>query len=217
MMMEGGCPHARGEESEEQRSASTAKPRIALAIDDRWRKQGIEVFLTEEGFEVGGQRPELVLADAPRPWRDIREALLRIRVRFSAADLVVFVPELRYAYVEPCLRAGAMGVLDFNSEPRLILAAIDAARRGNVWAPRDLVAEALRRLRESPVAASDFNITRAERRVLGALRDELTNKEIASLLQVSEATVKFHISRLLQKTNNANRHQLQRLAAGLTP
>jgi DNA-binding NarL/FixJ family response regulator len=195
--------------------APTAKPRIALAIEDRWRKQGIEAFLNREGFEVGGPRPHLVIADAPRPWRDISEIFLRLHSRFPDTDIVVFVPELRYAYVEPCLRAGALGVLHFNSEPALILRAIEAIRRGNIWAPRNLLARAIRDLSQPPpksVAAADFSFTRTERRVLGALRDELTNKEIASLLDVSVATVKFHIGHLLRKTHCANRHQLRQLA-----
>src|SRR6266700_2031341 len=109
--------------------ALTAKYQIALAIEDRWRNQGIEAFLTREGFEVGGPRPHLLLADAPRPWRDMPEAFLRLRSRSPGADVVVFVPELLYSYVEPCLRAGALGVLHFNSEPALILRAIEAVGR----------------------------------------------------------------------------------------
>ncbi len=191
------------------------RPRVGLAIEDRWRKQGIEAFLTAEGFPVGDRNAEVVLAEAPRPWRDVREALLRLRSRFPRAKILVFIPELRYEYADPCFTAGAMGLLHFNSEPALILQAIDAVRRGNIWAPRDLMAKAIRGLTESPptFAAAEFNFTRAERRVLRALRDELTNKEIASLLQVSESTVKYHISRMLQKAHVASRHYLRRLAS----
>lgn len=195
------------------------RPRIGLAIEDRWRRQGIEVFLTAEGFPVGVGKAELALADAPRPWRDVREALLRVRSRFPGAQILVFIPELRYEYADPCFTVGAMGVLAFNSQPALILQAIDAVRRGNIWAPRNLMARALRGMTESPPASapSEFNFTRVERRVLRALRDELTNKEIAKLLDRSEATVKFHISRMLQKTRRAKRHNLRRLSMTLTP
>ncbi len=192
-----------------------ARPRIALAIDDRWRYQGIATFLSDEGYLVVDRNPELVLTDAPRPWRDVREVLLRLRSRFPRADLLVFIPELRYEFADPCFVAGAMGVLHFNSAPELILQAIDAVCRGDIWAPRNIMAKAVRRLTDSApaYAAGEFNFTRAERRVLHALRDELTNKEIATRLAVSESTVKFHVSRLLQKTNRANRHQLRHLAA----
>ncbi len=191
------------------------KARVGFAIEDRWRRQGIQALLEAEGFAVGRPNAELVLADAPRPWRDIREAMLRIRTRFPTARLLVFIPELRFEYADPCFRSGAMGVLHFNSDPALILRAIDAARQGNIWAPRNLMADAVRALSESPLksAQGEFIFTRAERRILRALRDELTNKEIASLLRVSEATVKFHISRLLQKTHSAGRHQLRRLGS----
>lgn len=195
------------------------RPRVGLAIEDRWRKKGIEAVLTAEGFPVRDRNAELVLVDAPRPWRDVREALLRLRSRFPRAEILVFIPELRYEYAEPCFAAGAMGVLHFNSEPALILQAVDAVRRGNIWAPRNLMTKAIRGLTEPLLtfAASEFNFTRAERRILSALRDELTNKEIASSLDVSEATVKFHIGRLLQKTHSANRQQLRRVGAAVAP
>jgi DNA-binding NarL/FixJ family response regulator len=195
------------------------KARLGLAIEDRWRRQGIEAFLTAEGFPVRVRNAELVLADAPRPWRDIRETLLHVRSQFPGAEILVFIPELRYEYADPCFTVGAMGVLHFNSQPALILQAINTVQRGNIWAPRNLMTKAIRDLTESPRASapSEFNFTRAERRTLRALRDELTNKEIAKLLDVSEATVKFHISRLLQKTHSANRHQLRRLGATLAP
>ncbi len=159
-----------------------------------------------------------MLADAPQPWRDIREALLKMRARFPNADLLVFIPELTHDYAEPCLRFGAMGVLHFNSDSGLILRAIEAVRRGDIWAPRDLMANAVRALSESPLKPplADLTFTRAERRILRALRDELSNKEIAKLLDVSEATVKFHISRLLQKTHTVGRHQLRRLVSSST-
>lgn len=196
-----------------------ARARVGLAIEDRWRRQGIEALLEAEGFAVGVRNVELVLADAPRPWRDIREELLRMRARFPGAAILVFIPELRFDYAEPCLRFGAMGVLHFNSDPGLILRAIDAVRRGNIWAPRNLMANAVRGLSEPPLKPTvpGLTFTRAERRILRALRDELTNKEIASLLRVSEATVKFHISRLLQKTHTASRHQLRRLVSTSIP
>jgi DNA-binding NarL/FixJ family response regulator len=206
---------SRAESSRASPKRRQIKARIGLAIEDRWRRQGIEALLEAEGLAVGVQNAELVLADAPRPWRDIREALLRVRARFPGAAVLVFIPELRFEYAEPCFRFGTMGVLHFNSDPALILRAIDAVRGGNIWAPRNLMANAVRGLSESPLKpiVADFTFTRAERRILRALRDELTNKEIAKLLAVSEATVKFHISRLLQKTHSASRHQLRRLVS----
>jgi hypothetical protein len=68
------------------------RPRVGLAIEDLWRKQGIEAFLSAEGFSVGVWNVELVLADTPRPWRDVREALLRVRSRFPGAGILASFP-----------------------------------------------------------------------------------------------------------------------------
>lgn len=80
-----------------------------------------------------------------------------------------------------------------------------------MWAPRKLMANAIQS-QEPSREASEFDLTRAERRVLEALRDDPTNKEIAGQLGVTESTVKFHIGRLLRKTGTAHRRDLVRLA-----
>jgi len=78
------------------------------------------------------------------------------------------------------------------------------------------MAKAMVRMASAPSpeqAPGGTALSRAERRVLTALREDLSNKEIATLLHLSDSTVKFHISRLLRKTGTANRHQLRQLFA----
>jgi hypothetical protein len=57
---------SRAENSRASPKRRQTKARVALAIEDRWRKQGTEAFLTAEGFPVGVRNAELVLADAPQ-------------------------------------------------------------------------------------------------------------------------------------------------------
>ena len=62
---------------------------------------------------------------------------------------------------------------------------------------------------------SAVQLSRRQEEVLHAILQGLTNKEIASKLQVSESTVKFHVSLLLQKFEVQNRWELTRKATEL--
>lgn len=192
---------------------ATAKPRLLLAIEDRWRRRGLEGFLAASGFRVVSRAPSLVVTDAVRSVEDVYDALLRVQTQWPNTPMLAFVPELRVAYILPCLGAGASGVLHANTSAVTLLAAIRSVLDGNIWAPRNLMARAISRLVRPEIAAGAKGgpvlFTRAERRVLRGLGDELSNKEIAHLLNLSEATVKFHISRVLRKTRTTNRHELR--------
>ncbi len=75
---------------------------------------------------------------------------------------------------------------------------------------RGLAAELLR----AALPAALVPLTRREQQVLAAVADELTNKEIAARLHLSERTVKFHISALLKKFRVRSRRALVREAYG---
>ena len=49
------------------------------------------------------------------------------------------------------------------------------------------------------------------------MRDELPNKEIARRLGITEATVKFHVGKLLKKTGASDRRELARFATETLP
>lgn len=59
--------------------------------------------------------------------------------------------------------------------------------------------------------------TRSEQKVLEGLREELSNKEIARRIGVTEATVKFHVTKLLRKTGTRDRRELTRFIAETVP
>lgn len=75
---------------------------------------------------------------------------------------------------------------------------------------RGWAAELLR----AALPAAPVPLTRREQQVLAAVADELTNKEIAARLHLSERTVKFHISALLKKFRVRSRMALVREAYG---
>jgi len=64
---------------------------------------------------------------------------------------------------------------------------------------------------------SQVKLTRREEEVLGGVMRSLANKEIAATLNLSERTVKFHVSSLLAKFRVRGRMELLREATRQTP
>lgn len=121
-----------GSPPHETHGEAEAKPRLLLAIEDRWRRAGLESFLEASGFHLVGRAPNLVLTETPLSPDTISEALARLHARWPSAFLLAFAPELSARYALPCLSAGASGVLPTNVEPPTLIAAIRSVLAGNV-------------------------------------------------------------------------------------
>jgi DNA-binding NarL/FixJ family response regulator len=102
------------------------------------------------------------------------------------------------------LRHGAKGLLTYAEAREQLSRALPQISCGGFWVPRatlagfvDAILNSSRNHRLKVDASSD--LSRREREVLDALLENLANKEIASRLNISERTVKFHVSNLLNK------------------
>jgi DNA-binding CsgD family transcriptional regulator len=100
------------------------------------------------------------------------------------------------------LRQGARAVTAANATSQELRAAIEAAAAGFlVLYPEDLQ----QMLHPQPVASDEHLLTDREREVLRLLAEGAANKEIAWRLQISEHTVKFHVSSLMTKLGASSR------------
>ncbi|MFE8951959.1 response regulator [Streptomyces althioticus] len=165
-------------------------------------------------------RPDVVLMDVQMPRLDGVSATRKV-VGENLADVLVLTTFDLDEYVFGALRAGAAGFLLKNTEAKDLIAAVRTVARGEgIVAPavtRRLIAEfAVKPAR--PVAADPSvldALTRREREVLSCLGEGLSNAAIAERLDMAEATVKTHVSRLLGKLELRSRVQAAVLAQEL--
>jgi two-component system, NarL family, nitrate/nitrite response regulator NarL len=102
------------------------------------------------------------------------------------------------------LQMGAKGLLTYEEAREQLPRALPLVANGGFWVPRSVLSgfvdsilggSRTRRLK----ADSSADLSRREQEVLNSLLENLANKEIGNLLNISERTVKFHVSNLLSK------------------
>jgi DNA-binding NarL/FixJ family response regulator len=213
--------------------------RVLIADDQTLVRAGLRVLVNSTGdlltvAEAGDgeeavrlalqHRPDVVLMDIRMPTVDGLEATRRIAAepRLATTRVVVVTTYETDETVFEALRAGASGFLLKDVEPRDLLEAVRLVAGGEAL----LTPRATRRLIEAfvrvpRVAVPDSSVqvlTEREREVLRLIAVGLSNAEIARELVLSGATVKTHISHLLQKLGARDRAQLVVIAyrSGLT-
>lgn len=142
----------------------------------------------------------VVDAHAPRP---VTESLLAaLAEQFPGSRLILVAERLTEAAAFSALRLGARGLLLYPDVQQLPRAA-QAVAAGGFWVPRPLLSrfvdDVLNLPRGRRIASRPANLSRREQEVFGGLLENLANKEIAARLNISERTVKFHVSNVLAK------------------
>ena len=198
------------------------RPALLLLEADPWRRESLAAFLAAEGFEVATDTaavepsPEFILFGLGDETGSPTVRVERIRARHPEAKVVVFVREVNARTTFPCLMAGVKGILPYSAGAVELRHAIRCIREGSLWTPRAVLSEWVERVARLGLSAGHA-FTRSEQKVLEAVREELSNKDIARRLGVTEATVKFHVGKLLKKTGAADRHELARFASETLP
>jgi DNA-binding NarL/FixJ family response regulator len=137
------------------------------------------------------QRPDVVLMDLSMPGIDGVEATRRIAQQAPGVPVVVLTSFVDRERVVDALRAGAIGYLLKDAEPEEVIRGIHAAARGeSPLDPRAARTMLTVQRADDPLGA----LTDREREVLALVAEGLPNKQIGRRLEISEKTVKAHLT-----------------------
>ncbi|BCH27245.1 DNA-binding response regulator [Mesorhizobium sp. L-8-10] len=150
---------------------------------------------------------DLVLLDLSMPGVSGLSGLISLRGIHSDVPIVVVSARDDPETIRRALELGASGFISKSASMEDIRSAVSAVLDGGVTAPPGLDLGVERDPEISDLIRRLQMLTPQQTRVLGMLAEGLLNKQIAYELSVSEATVKAHVSAILQKLGVDSRTQ----------
>lgn len=151
-----------------------------------------------------GSEPDLLLLDLKMPGANGMSGLIHLRAEYPDLPIVVVSASEEPSVVSQVKSHGAFGFIPKSSDMRSLISAINQVLNGEPYFPEGLIADAgaCNDLAEKIAA-----LTPQQYKVLGMLSDGLLNKQIAYELNVSEATIKAHMTAIFRKLGVKNRTQ----------
>lgn len=201
----------------------SGKIRILLADDHAVVRQGLRTFLElQDDMQVVGEAgeggeavelaarlaPDVVVLDLVMPGMDGVEATRRICERSPRSRVLILTSFGEDDMVFPAIRAGAQGYLLKDIPPGDLVRAVRDLHGGKTQLHPDIARRLMSAVAGSapaqvpaspPLPPELEALTEREREVLDLIARGLNNREIAERMVISEATVKTHVSNLLDK------------------
>ncbi len=180
------------------------------------RAEIAEAGTFEEVSEVldrGGGDVDLILLDLSMPGVRGFSGLMYLRAQYPSVPIVVVSANDDPAVIRRCMEFGASGFIPKTLGIEALRAAIARVLQGEVWTPPDVDLTRQSDAETAALIARLSTLTPQQVRVLMMLSGGLLNKQIAYELGVSEATIKAHVSAILQKLGVESRTQAV-IAAG---
>jgi two-component system NarL family response regulator len=138
------------------------------------------------------QCPNVALLDLRMPIMDGIDTVMSICEKDPAARISIVTSYQNEEDIYRALRAGALGFIVKDATPDELAGCIRAVARGETWIPAKVGAMLAKRV-------TDRELTRREAEVLRLVAAGKSNKEIGVAFDISEATVKVHMTHLLEK------------------
>jgi len=197
--------------------------RILLADDHTVMRNGLRLLLERQpNLSVVGEAsdgretvraaesvsPDVVVMDIAMPNLNGIEAARQITAARPETAIVILSMHSDESYVIRALKAGARAYLLKDSAEGDLIAAIRAISEGkSFFSPaisRILVEDYMRQLEQQHAEDTYELLTAREREILQLLAEGKTNKEVATMLNLSVYTVETHRTHILQKLNLHN-------------
>jgi two-component system response regulator NreC len=197
--------------------------RVLLADDHGVVRKGLRFILERQaGMEVVGEagdgreairlaetsEPDIVIMDIAMPLLNGIDATAQMVKRNPSLGVIILSMHSDEDYLLSALNAGAKGYLLKDSAEVDLVRAIEAVHRGTpFFSPeiaRTMLEDYMRFLQQRNLQDSYELLTEREKEVLQLLAEGKSNKEVATILDVSVYTIDTHRTHLMQKLNLHN-------------
>lgn len=211
------------------KKTATDTVRILIADDHTIFRDGLRRLLeSEPEFEVVGEaadgaeavsharrlHPDVLLLDLAMPRVPGMEALRELTTEHDSTKIIILTAAIEKNQIVEALQIGARGIILKESATQLLLKAIRGVMAGQYWVGRESVADIVEYLKSTSAGAQadqqakNFGLTKREMEILGTIVAGFTNKEIAKKFNLSEDTVKHHLTNIFDKVGVSSRLEL---------
>jgi DNA-binding NarL/FixJ family response regulator len=175
----------------------------------------LEARDAEEALRLMLQQPglDLVLLDIGLPGMDGFLALDEMRRAHGTVPIVVLSASTEQRDIAAALNMGAMGFIPKMAPREVMLRALRLVLAGGVYIPpqalgmSDYARSSATGAISAPRSVEELGLTERQRQVLNLIAQGKPNKVIASELQISEPTVKAHVTEILRALKASSRAQ----------
>lgn len=197
--------------------------RILIADDHSMVREGLKQLLELEGdLEVVGEasngietleriketKPDVLLLDVNMPVMNGLEILAKIKQEKIGIKVLILTIHNEVEYLLKAVEIGCDGYILKDSSSNLLKRAIHSVYNGESYIQPNLIPVLNAGLANRTTINSKLSeLTKREIEVLKLLSEGLFNKEIAFRLDISERTVKNHVSNIFKKINVSDRTQ----------
>jgi DNA-binding NarL/FixJ family response regulator len=164
-----------------------------------------------------GGEVDLVLLDLTMPGVRGFSGLMFLRAQYPSVPVVIVSANDDPAVIRRCMDFGASGFIPKTLGVEVMRTALARVLEGGVWTPPDVDLSGRPDADTAELIGRLATLTPQQVRVLMMLSEGMLNKQIAYGLGVSEATVKAHVSAILQKLGVESRTQAVIAAAKIEP
>jgi DNA-binding NarL/FixJ family response regulator len=210
-------------------ASGAANIRIVVADDHPVVRFGVRNMLQNEpGFDVIGEaedgddaitqtlelEPDILLLDLAMPRLPGLEAMRAIMTKSPRVKIVLLTSTISVQQIIEALQIGARGIVLKDSVAGDLTHALRAVLGGDYWIGGERVANLLKALQELQAKAAaiperkTYGLTPRELEVVTCIVEGCSNRDIAKQFNISEETVKRHLSNVFDKTGVSTRLEL---------
>jgi two-component system nitrate/nitrite response regulator NarL len=201
---------------------------VIIADDHTLSREGLQLLLAQEpAISVVGAadsnqaismaealQPDIVLLAVNIQELSALNALSLIRKKSPRTDVLVLSGCPDDELMNAALQLGAKGYVSKMLSHKDLVKAIQVVHAGEIWAGRKVLAGVLESLRHKThemnrsFSETQEALTDREQEIVGWVIQGMTNKEIAARLEISDKTVKAHLSNIFSKLKINRRLEL---------
>ncbi|HYL37386.1 MAG TPA: response regulator transcription factor [Bryobacteraceae bacterium] len=148
--------------------------------------------------QVSATKPQVILVsvDGPLDWGLINS------LRWESPDsrVVLWLHDIAAEQAYQAVECGVRGILRKSLSPEMILKCVRKVAEGELWLEKTLT--------QSFLSGRTVKVSRRENELITLVAQGLKNKEIATVMDITEGTVKVYLSRLFEKVGVRDRFEL---------